>query len=266
MTATLRTATVAAARSRSTQPESARDGRDDADDRRAGAYRQPGLPLEIPTWEFGPAPWLLATLERHMANAMPAVRGRAAAAILVCADGSPPWRESVRAAILGLASLLDDPRSAIMGELPAAPQIVLPFIAQIGRRMADPAAPNGEEGTRLLRVVAAEAAPALPGLRARLQLADESENLSLFEIIGELGPKAAALKSTIIACASRNAIASSALGTLSHLRVRLSSKDRRALARAYRHGCVKGGSMDECQPFARVMSEAFSTGHSKRAH
>jgi hypothetical protein len=50
------------------------------------------------------------------------------------------------------------------------------------------------------------------------------------------------------------------------LRVRLSSKDRRVLARAYRHECARRGSMDECQPFAREMSEAFSTARSKRAH
>ena len=223
------------------------------------------LLMSFPVGQCG-SPELARILGRHMANAMPEVRGRAAAAILVCADGSPPWRESVRAAILGLASILEDPRSAIMGELPAAPQIVLPLIAQIGRRMADPTAPSGVEGTRLLRVVAAKAAPALPGLRARLQLADESESLSLFEIIGELGPKAAALKSPIIACASRNAVASAALGTLSQLRVPLSSKDRRVLAHAYRDECVRGGSMDECQPFARVMSEAFSTGRSKHTH
>jgi hypothetical protein len=141
----------------------------------------------------------------------------------------------------------------------------LPLVAQIGRRMADPAAPDGEEGTRLLGAVAAEAAPALPGLRARLRLADELESLSLLEIIGRLGPRAAALKSTIIACSSRHAIASAAVGTLSDLRVRLSSQDRRVLARAYREECMRGGSMDECQPFTQMMSEAFSTGRSKRA-
>lgn len=152
-----------------------------------------------------------------------------------------------------------------MRELPAVPQVVSPLVAQIGRRMADPATLDGQEGTRLLRAVAGQAAPALPGLRARLQIADESESLSLFEIIGRLGPEGAALKSAIIACANRHALASVAVGTLSDLRVRLSSQDRRVLARAYREECMRRSSLDECQPFARMMSEAFSARPSRRA-
>lgn len=236
-----------------------------------GANLNPALALRLlvnfPVRQCG-SPELAQILVRRMGDALPEVQGRAATAILVCDDGSPPWRESVHTAILGLTSILEDPKSKIMAELPAAPQIVLPLIEQIGRRMADPAALSGEEGTRLLRVVPAESTPALPGIRARLKLAEVSESLTLFQIIGALGPKAAALRSTIIACASRNAIASAALGTLSALRVRLSGKDRRVLARAYRHECAMGGSMsmDECQPFARVVSEAFSTRRSKSVH
>jgi hypothetical protein len=197
---------------------------------------------------------LAATLTRLLADGDPAVRDRAALAVLVCGDGSAAWTDPSRRAVADLGAALTDPRRDLLGEFPAVASVVEPLAGAIARRMADRAAPDGREGLRLLRASPSAAASALPGLRARLRVSDEEESVGLFTLISDLGPRAAPLKPDVVACAARTGAAYWAIAALGAMRAQLSQGDRRILERAYRSGCGFGS---DCEPFSQVVEEAF---------
>jgi hypothetical protein len=180
---------------------------------------------------------LRPALERLMTGSPSLARTRAAAATLVCAT-DPSWREPVGRATVLVAEALADPRTTILGELPAVPPIVRALAGPIGTRMSSPAASDGREGTRVLGALAAEAAPALAGLDARLRVADEDEGSDLLLIAQRLGRRAGKLKPAAIACVRRNPyLATSAIDALRAMRVPLSHEERRTLKRAYVRTC-----------------------------
>jgi hypothetical protein len=197
-----------------------------------------------------------AVLSRRVVDAAPAVRARAALAILVCSDGSDAWKEPSRVAVAALGAALADPHRAILEELPAVEQVVTPLARAIGLRMADPAAKDGGHGTRLLNAVPAATGQALPGLRARLKVSDENETAELLMLIGGLGRRAASLKSAVIACARRKAAGYWAIIALGAMRAPLSDDERAILRRALRSECRYPG-IEDCASFANVMAEAY---------
>src|SRR5260370_14968780 len=182
-------------------------------------------------------------MARFLADNTPMIRGRAATAILVCGDRSRPWAEPARAAVAALGLLLHDAKSEILGELPAVAPVVGPLAAAIGRRMAMRGVPDGQQGVRLLRAVPSQAVAALPGLRARLLVADDEESVELLMLIVQIKPNSAALNRAVIACARRNGVVYWAIAALGAIRAHLSIEDRDILKRAYRRGCGFG---DDC--------------------
>jgi hypothetical protein len=196
------------------------------------------------------------TLSRRVADATPAIRARAALAILVCGDGSDGWKEPARAAVAELRVVLADPHREILEEMPAIAPVVLPLARAIGLRMADRAAADGRHGIRLLRAVPPAASEALPGLRARLKVADVEESAELLMLIDGLGRKAASLKSAVIGCARRKVAGYWAIIALGAMRARLSQEERAILRRALRSECRYPG-IEDCASFANVMAEAY---------
>jgi len=197
-----------------------------------------------------------ATLSRRVADGVPAVRARAALAILVCGEGSDAWKEPARVAVTELGAALTDPHREILEEMPAVVPIVAPLAQAIGLRMADSAAADGKHGVRLLRAVPPAAADALAGLRARLKVSDLDESLELFQLIEPLGRRAASLKSAVIGCARRTGAGYWAIITLGAIRARLSDEERAILRRALRSECRFPG-IESCASFSNVMAEAY---------
>ena len=214
------------------------------------------LLMSFPPGKCGGAQ-LLPMLEARMSAAeSPPIRARAAAATLVCADADPAWQEPGTGATALLSAVLADPKSAILGELPAVAPIVRALAGPIGARMAHKEAADARNGTRLFAAFPAEARLALPGLQARLLVADEDETSQLLDIAKALGKSARQLKSAVLACARRHEyLTLSVVEAIAAMRLQLASNERAALKRAYRRWCRPDEDRSDfgCEPFDRAL-------------
>ena len=192
---------------------------------------------------------LAATLARRMSDGVPLVRARAALAIVVCGDGSPPWTALSGSAVGELGAVLADPHRDFLEEIPAVVPVVESLAGAIGQRMSNHAT-DGRQGVRLFQAAPTAAGAALPGLRARLMVSDLQESVALFMIIWKVGPKAAPLKPAVIAAARRTGAAYWAIAALVAMRAPLSGAERDVLKRLYRKECGSG----DCEPFSRVIA------------